>query len=216
MLLDREMYCDYNLICKVVCKERTEMKMNLRHGVAFMLIAASLFSFFACGGGKDAETTESAQVTEAPEKTVETKVDENGILTNEYYYLGDELDYSVDYVYDEKTGSVTKITFDGGKDKNGNSILMHSERYEVNELGNLKYYCKKDKNNALITETEYIYYEDLETVWKETKKTYDGHGSFTAEKKLYSEDGKLTDVYVYEGTKEVSHTKYDENGNAAK
>ena len=192
------------------------MKINVKGGIALMLIAASLFSFSACGNNKETEGTDSTEVTAEPEKTVETKLDENGILTNEYYYVGDELDYFVDYVYDEKSGTVTKITFEGKKDEWGNSVVISSERYEVNELGNLKYYCKKDKRNALITETEYSYYDDLETVWKEMKKDYDGKGSFTAEKKLYSEDGKLTDIYVYEGSKEISHTKYDESGNAVK
>lgn len=188
------------------------MKINLRHGVALMLIAASLFSFSACNNKKDAETTEGTVVTAEPETSVETVLDEHGMLKNEYHYVGDELDYSVDYLYDEKTGTVRKIMFDGKKDKDGYSIPIQSERYEVNELGNLKYYCKKDKNNVFICETEYVYYGDLETVWKETKKDYDGKGSFTAEKKLYDENGKLTDVYLYEGNTEVSHTKYDENG----
>lgn len=190
------------------------MRSNIKSSLALVLIAASLFTFSACNSGKEAETTDSTAVTEAPEKTVETVLDEDGILKNEYHYLGNELEYSVDYIYDELTGTVSKFMFEGKKDDDGNSILIQSERYEVNELGNLKYYCKKDKKNLLITETEYTYYGDLETVWKETKKDYDGKGSFTAEKKLYDENGKLTDVYTYEGNKEVSHTAYDENGKA--
>ncbi len=188
------------------------MKLNIRICAA-VLLAASLLTFAGCKSEGNTETT--APETAAPTERIEKKYDEDGIITNEYCYLGDELQYSIDYVYDDVTGTVTKIKFDGEPDESGICPLIESERFEVNELGELKYYCKKDRKNVLITETEYVYYDDLTTVWKETKKDYNGTGGFTAEKKIYGEDGRITDLYLYEGNKETAHTvySYDENGN---
>ncbi len=188
------------------------MKSNIRFCAA-LLLAASLLALGGCKNEGDAETTVTE--TAAPTERIEKKYDENGIITNEYCYLGDELQYSIDYVYDEVTGTVNKFKFDGETNEDGGNDLLESERFEVNELGELKYYCKKDRKNVLITETEYVYYDDLTTVWKETKKDYDGIGGFTAEKKLYDEDGRITDLYLYDGNKETAHTvySYDENGN---
>lgn len=189
------------------------MKINIRRAALIVSALAFALCLAACKDKAPEETT--AEVTEAPEQTIETVVDEYGILQHEYCYEGDELKYSVDYLYDEKTGTVSKIMFEGKKDEEGNSILIQSERYEVNELGNLKYYCMKDSRNQLITETKKSYHGDLSTVWTETVINYDGRGSFTAEKKVYDKDGRLTDLYTYEGNEEKSHTvyTYDKDGN---
>ena len=190
------------------------MKLNIRSYVAFALIAASMLALGGCNKKEEAETTAAIETTVLEER-IEKKYDEHGIITNEYCYVGDELKYSIDYLYETNTGTVRKIKFEGKLDENGNSVLIESERFEVNELGELKYYCKKDRKDVLVTETTYSFYDDLTTVWTEIKKDYDGKGGFTAEKKVYSEEGKLTDLYTYDGNTEKSHTvyTYDENGN---
>lgn len=124
------------------------------------------------------------------------------------YYKDNVYNGSIDYVYDGAT--VYEVHFDAD-DK-----LVKSIKKTVNEVGNIIY---ESHSNAekILTEVEITYYDDMVTVWKKLT-TEHADDKDIATKELFSEDGLVTEKYVYEDSVEVSHVvyTYDENGEIIK
>ncbi len=148
------------------------------------------------------ETT--TPVVTALHDDVETYVNDDGTPHRVVYYKDNVYDGSIDYVY--QGASVYEIHYDGQNN------LLKSSKKTVNEIGNLVYESYSDSEKKL-KEIEYTYYDDMESIWKKLTTDHTGEVDITT-KELFSEDGLLTDKYVYEDSKEVSHVvyTYDENG----
>ena len=162
-------------------------------------------AFYNLGKAEDttvAETTIPVAVIEHDDIETETYAD--GTPKKVTYYKDNVYDGSIDYVYQGDT--IYEVHFDA--DDN----LLKSIKKQINDLGNLVYESYSSATE-LLREVEYIYYDDHETIWKKQTTEHED-GKRIATKELYSEDGLLTDKYVYEDSVEVSHVvyTYDENG----
>ncbi len=154
------------------------------------------------GDTTDADTT--VPVASVEHEDVETETNSDGTPSKVVYYKDNVFDGSIDYVYDGD--AVYEVHFDA------DNKLERSIKKQINEIGNLIYesYSTAD---AVLYEIEYTYYDDMDTLWKKTTTEFEEEKELTT-KELYSENGLMTDKYVYEDSVEVSHTvyTYDENG----
>ncbi len=180
---------------------------------ALVLILISIGFFDGNGGAKRDDETTAAEVTTATDTAihadVESETNEDGTPHRVVYYKDNKYDGSIEYVYDRNR--VFEIYFDA--DDN----LLGSIQKRVNEVGNLVFesHYEGDKKQK---EIEYTYYDDGLTVWKKTTTEFgEDEKEIRTVKELYSENGLLTDKYVYEDSVEMSHTvyTYDENGEIA-
>jgi hypothetical protein len=145
--------------------------------------------------------------SQASSKTVETETNVDGTPKKVTYYKDNVYDGSIDYVYEGDT--IYEIHFDA------NDNLLKSVKKRINQLGNIVYESYSSAKEVL-REIEYTYYDDFETLWKKQTTEHED-GKRISTKELYSEDGLLTDKYVYEDSVEVSHVvyTYDVNGEIA-
>lgn len=173
-------------------------------GVVFLALhSAGVFENM----GKQEETTVSdttvpTAVVEHDDVEEETNAD--GTPKKVTYYKDNVYNGSIDYVYDGAT--VYEVHFDAD-DK-----LIKSIKKTVNEVGSIIYESHSDAADIL-TEIEISYYDDLITVWKKVTTDHTGEKEI-ATKEIFTEDGLVSDKYVYEDSVEVSHVvyTYDENG----
>ena len=160
---------------------------------------------------------DEADTTAAPETTIpvaviehediETETNSDGTPKKVTYYKDNVYDGSIDYVYEGDT--IYEVHFDA--DDN----LLKSIKKRINDIGNIVYESYSSAKE-LLREVEYTYYDDHDTLWKKQTTEHE-NGKRIATKELYSEDGLLTEKFVYEDSVEVSHIvyTYDENGEIA-
>ena len=192
-------------------------KIMIIVAVALLAVAAVGIIYLALNASgvfdnlnKEAETTvveTTIPVAVIEHEDVETETNSDGTLKKVTYYKDNVYDGSIDYVYEGDT--IYEIHFDA--DDN----LLKSVKKRINQLGNLVYESYSSAKEVL-REVEYTYYDDFETLWKKQTTEHED-GKRVSTKELYTEDGLLTDKYVYEDSVEVSHVvyTYDENGEIA-
>ena len=149
-----------------------------------------------------AETTIPTATVEHDD--IETETNSDGTPKTVTYYKDNVYNGSIDYVYQGDT--IYEIHFDE------NDALLKSIKRQINDVGSIIYESFSSASEVL-REIEYNYYDDLVTVWKKTTTEHEDEKKIVT-KELFTEEGLLTDKYVYEDSVEVSHIvyTYDENG----
>ena len=146
----------------------------------------------------------TVDINKDSKEIIETETNTDGTPKKVIYYKDNVYNGSIDYFYEGD--SVYEIHFDE------NDQLFKSIKKRVNEIGSIIYESYSSATE-LLREVEYTYYDDLATVWKKLTTEHE-EDKVIKTKELYTEDGLLTDKYVYEDSVEVSHIvyTYDENG----
>lgn len=196
---------------KKISKKNERILISVAVALICIAIAGVVYLALDMNGTFDEpEVTTIAPETTIPtasiqHEDVETQLYEDGTLKKIVYYKENVLDGSVDFVY--RGDSVYEIHYDK------NNELIQTIKTQINIVGSVIYESVSDAEKKLM-ETEYVYYDDLTTLWKKTVIEYREDGVEAITKLIYSEDSLMTDKYVYEDSEEISHTvyTYDENG----
>ncbi len=189
-------------------------KIMIIVAVALLAVAAVCIIYLAINATGAFDNIGKTEITTTPETTlpiaviehddIETETNSDGTPHKVVYYKDNVYDGSIDYVYDGNT--IYEFYF------NADNEYYKSVKKQINELGNIIYESYSSASKKL-NEIEYTYYDDNETLWKKQTTNHEDEIRVSV-KELYSEDGLLTDKYVYEDSVEVSHVvyTYDENG----
>lgn len=172
--------------------------------VAAVLILAAIAAVIVLAVG-----TFSAEGSENGEKSAETLhpaeetfYNSDGSVNRIVYYKDDVYNGQTDYYSEDNKDYV--IYYD--KDKNN----VANELTEKNGQGKTVMH-KKSENKKTVLLEEYVYADDMVTLKKYTKKTYDENGTENAEKLYYADDGAtVIQRITYVDGEEKTNESFDE------